>query len=261
MSFHPLVAALVVGPLCALTSSGAAAQTAPTIPPVTAVGVAGGPPITLGTVGPSLREGVVTFSATATVNGQTQDFGVRSIALRRGPRDGWVVVDSQVNPAASAIDTLVLAPRTFATTRRALLAKSAMGDVRLALTFAGDSAKGEMQIGDEKRPLAVADAGSALASDALLILALGRLPLAAGWSARASLLNPVTGGVVPVVLRVSGEEQAVVPAGTLATWVVRADAGAAGVTTYYVEKGGAVARILVSLPQMPGTTVELVRTK
>lgn len=253
---------IVGGAVLSLAATRAGAQGAsPAASPSGAAPTAGAP-VTMAVVAGAVREGQWTYSARATANGQTQDFGTRTVALSRALNAEWLLVDAQQNPAATATDSITLAPGSLAAQRRALHATSPMGNVALAMTFAGDSAKGRMTLGGETRDIAIGAAHSALASDALLLVALPKLPLAEGWTGRAEFLNPIGGGVVPVTLRVTGSERVTVPAGPFDSWVVRADAGAVGgSTTYYVAKHGGVAKISVAVPQMGDAVVELTLTK
>ncbi|HZF67889.1 MAG TPA: hypothetical protein VEZ47_07620 [Gemmatirosa sp.] len=244
---HPLVLAA----LAVAAPSAGGAQAAPRAP------AAPGRPVPLERVGAQLAPGRWTYAARATMNGQTQDVGTRVLTLsRRTP--GWLIVLEEQNPMATSTDSLLLQPDLRAE-RRAVRAQTPQGPATLSLAFSADSIIGSFQAGGQSQPLRVANPRQAAASDAVIMLALGKLPLATGWQGSLDLLNIQNGGIIPLALRVLRSESVTVKAGTFDAWVVEASAGPSQ-TTFWVAKGGPVVRVVATLPQAAGAQIETALT-
>lgn len=240
---RPLAAAA----LAVALPAGARAQGAPAAPP------APPPAIALERVGSQLAPGKWTYAARASMNGQSQDVGTRVLTLsRRTP--GWLVLLEERNPVASSTDSLLLRADLSAE-RRALRADTPQGPATLALAFTADSIIGSFQGGGQTQNVRVGNPRRAAASDGVVMLALAKLPLAAGWSGSVDLLNPQNGGVIPIALRVVRSESVTVKAGTFETWVVEATAGPSQ-STFWVARGGPVVRVVATVPQAPGAQIE-----
>ncbi|MDF1505436.1 hypothetical protein PYV61_20965, partial [Roseisolibacter sp. H3M3-2] len=226
-----------------------AAQAAPAAPAAPAAA----PTVEIGQFAGGLKAGTWTWNARLNANGQTQDFGTRTVTLQKSKQaDEWMLLDAQTNSMMSMSDTLVLSAGDLGPVRRALKIDSPMGAMNLGLTYTADSVKGAVQAPGQSQTIAAKNVKGALSNDAVLLMTLGRLPLAAGWSGRLDLLNPATGATVPLTLRVSGNEKVTVPAGTFDTWVVEMAGGPTPVS-FYVAKDGPVVRTVQSVPQMGGT--------
>lgn len=197
------------------------------------------------------------YTSKATANGQSTDVGSRRLTLERRGAGGWLLLDQLQNPTAEAVDSLHLAGDDLATERRSIHARTLGGTATVTMQFGRDSIVGSVVTPGQTVPLRLSNPRGALASDGVLLVALGRLPLARAWSGTTSLLNPQSGTTVPVALRVTGSESVTVPAGTFDAWVVTANA-AGSATTFWVAKGGPVVRILARGPQMAGGELESV---
>jgi hypothetical protein len=226
-----------------------AAQTAPAAPAAPAAA----PAVQLGQYAGALKAGSWTWSNTLSANGQTQDFGSRTVTLQKGKAgDTWMLLDAQTNAMVSLSDTLVMSSSDLGPVSRSFKMDSPMGAANLALTYTPDSVKGALQAPGQSQTIAAKNVKGALSNDAVLLLALGRMPLATGWTGRLDLLNPANGALLPLTLRVSGTEKVTVPAGTFDTFVVEMTGGPAPVS-YYVSKDGPVVRTVQTVPQMGGT--------
>jgi hypothetical protein len=218
------------------------------------------PTVTFDQVAGSLKPGTWTWSATLNTNGQAQDFGSRTVTLQKSKAgDSWMLLDAQANATVSMSDTLVLSAADLGPMRRSFKMDSPMGSASLALSYTADSVTGALQAPGQNQTIAAKNPKGTLSNDGLLLLALGRLPLAAGWTGQVNMLNPANGGLVPLTLKVTGNEKVSVPAGSFDTWVVDAQGGP-GPVTFYVSKDGPVVRVVQSVPQMGGR-VESVLTK
>jgi hypothetical protein len=228
-----------------------AAQTAPAAPSAPAAAPA--PALQLGQYAGALKAGTWTYSAKLTTNGQTQDFGSRTVTLQKSKAgDTWMLLDAQTNAMVSLSDTLVLATSDLGPLSRSFKMDSPMGAASLALKYTADSVKGALDAPGQSQTIAAKNVKGALSNDAVLLLALGQMPLAAGWTGRLDLLNPASGAVLPLTLRVSGSEKVTVPAGTFDTFVVEMTGGP-GPVSFYVAKDGPVVRTVQAVPQMGGT--------
>lgn len=263
MSLRPILAAAA-----ALVPSLAAAQAAPRpaaptpVPasPSSAVPVPTTPAIPLDRLAAALTPGSWTWTLKMTPAGQAaQDFGSRTLTLARGAAPAqWLIVDAQQNPMSTASDTIVVAAADLATVRRALAVKTPMGDVRMAMQFTADSVTGKLEAPGQTQPIAMRNVPDALANDGLLLVSMGKLPLAAGWSGRLNIVNP-QGGTVSFTYAVTGQEKVTVPAGTFDAWKVEMSGPASA--TLYVARGGPVVRIVQAVPQMGGASIEGVLAK
>ena len=254
-----LLAAGLAAPALALAQTRPAAPATPA-PAASAVPAVEGKPVAIAQLAPSLKAGSWTWSAKLNANGQQQDFGTRTVSLQKGAAaDTWLLLDAQQNPMVTSSDSVVLASADLATVRRALKVQSPMGAITLAMAFTADSVTGALEAPGQKLPIAAANPKGAIVSDGLLLLALGQLPLADGWTGRVDLMNPQNGSVIPLSLVVRRSEKVTVPAGAFDTWVVETT-GAPSTATFFIAKGGPVVRLVASVPQVGGT-VESVLTK
>lgn len=221
---------------------------------------AAAPAVAFDGVARTLKPGTWTWNAKLSANGQSQDFGSRTVTLQKSQAgDTWMLLDAQSNSMVTMSDTLVLASADLASVRRAFKMESPMGSASMALSFTADSVKGALDAPGQSQTIASKNAKGALSNDGVLLLALGQLPLATGWSGQVSMLNPTNGSTIPLTLRVKGDEKVTVPAGSFDTWVVETSGGPTPVT-FYVAKNGPVVRVVQSVPQMGGT-VESVLAK
>lgn len=208
----------------------------------------------------AMKPGTWTWTNKLTKNGQAEDFGSRTLTLQKGTgAASWLLLDAQANPMATMSDSLVLSATDLATMRRALAVQSPMGPITLAMSFTNDSVTGAMAAGGQTQTLALKNVKGAVSSDGMLLLALGRLPLAEGWTARMEMFNPQGGGTIPLTFAVKRSERVTVPAGSFDAWVVETTSGP-GNSTFYVAKGGPVVRIVSAVPQLGGS-VESVLAK
>ena len=217
-------------------------------------------PLALENAAARLKPASWTYASTLTTNAQSQGFGARTISIApakfRGA-DAWLIVDAQQSPVAKAADSLYLGRADLASVRRVTHIAAPMGEILLSMDFTADSVKGELTASGQKQPLAMANTRGAVVGDAVVLAILSALPLAEGWRAELPVLNPQVRGTVPLTLSVSGSEKVTVPAGSFDAWVLHAASGPT-TATYYVAKGGPVVKVVATLPQLGGATVETV---
>ena len=243
MSLRPSLvplAALALTPALARAQRPAAATPAP-------------PRIALDRVAATLAPVTWAYTARARQGTQVQELGRRTLRVpSRAP--GWLVLLQEANQQMSSTDSLYLRPDLTAE-RRAVRAQTPRGPMALTLGFRADSIIGVVEAAGMSQPVRVANPRGALASDAVILLALSKLPLAAGWRGSLDMLNPQTGGVIPFAMRVTRSESVTVPAGSYDAWVVEANAGPA-TTTFWVAKGGPVVKVVATVPDLPGAQIE-----
>jgi hypothetical protein len=217
-------------------------------------------PLALEKAAAAIKAASWTYASTLTTASQSQGFGVRTITLAPAQFRGaaaWLLVDAQQNPIGRAADSLYLGRADLATMRRVTHITAPQGETVLSMDFTADSVKGELTAAGQKQSLAMANARGSVVGDAVVVALLSALPLAEGWSAELPVLNPQARGTVPLTLTVSGSAKVTVPAGSYDTWVLRASSGPTS-ATYYVAKGGPVVKVVATLPQLGGATVETV---
>lgn len=216
-------------------------------------------PIALDRVGPTLQPATWSYRMRAIAQQQSLDLGTRRVALTRGA-PGWMLVVNEQNPTASALDSLSLGA-DLAPRRRVVRARTQRGPATLELTFSGDSVTGAMTppqgVGTVQRIRTTSPKGAA-ASDAVVLVALGRAPLAAGWQGAMTLPDLQSGQGVPLTLRVVRREKVTVPVGAFDAWVVEGTSKA-GRTTYWVAPGTGVVKTVatVTQPNAPRFEAEL----
>ena len=247
MTLHRPLAAAAVLALLPCVARGQA------VPPPPAAPQPAPPVVAMDRVAASLEPVTWSYTARARQSGQVQELGTRTLRLTWRPA-GWLMLLNEQNAQMSSTDSLLLAPDLSAE-RRVVRAQTPRGAMALTLAFGADSIVGTVDMAGQSQPVRVPNPRRALASDALILLALSRLPLAAGWQGTLEMVNAQTGGVIPFVMRVGRSESVTVPAGTFDAWVVDANAGAA-TTTFWVAKGGPVVRIVATVPQLPGAQIE-----
>ena len=208
----------------------------------------------------TFRGGEWSYASTVSANGRTTPFGERTITVAPARYHGaevWLLLDAQQNPMGSAADSLFLGRGDLASIRRVTRVQAPMGEMVLSMDFGADSVTGSLAAGGQSQPVAMANTRGAVAGDAVVLVLLASLPLADGWSATIPVLNPQARGAVALTLTVRGAEQVTVPAGTFDAWVLQAQSGPT-TATYWVAKGGPVVKVVATLPQLGGTTVESV---
>ena len=201
----------------------------------------------------AMKPGTWTWAAKLTANGQTQDFGSRTLTLEKSRvGTGWLMLDAQTNAMVTMSDSLVLAAADLGPVSRSLRMQTPMGEATLAMTFTADSVKGAIAAPGQSQTIATKNVKGALSNDGVLLIGLGKLPLGEKWTGRVELLNPQSGATIPLTLTVKGTEKVTVPAGSFDAWVVES-AGGPSAITFYVAKGGPVVRVVQAVPQMGGT--------
>jgi hypothetical protein len=202
----------------------------------------------------AMKPGTWTWAAKLTANGQQQDFGSRTLTLEKSKvGNGWLLLDAQSNAMVTMSDSLVLGAADLGPVSRSLKMQTPMGEASLAMTFTADSVKGALNAPGQSQTIASKNVKGALSNDGVLLLALGKLPLADAWTGRVELLNPQSGATIPLTLTVKGQEKVTVPAGAFDTWIVESTGGPAALTMYVAKNGGPVVRVVQAVPQMGGT--------
>jgi hypothetical protein len=217
-------------------------------------------PLALDVAARAMKAASWTYASTLTSNGQSQGFGVRTVAVSaskyRGA-DAWLLLDTQQNPMGTAADSLFLGRADLASLRRVTHIAAPMGEMVLTMDFTADSVTGLLTAGGQSQPVAMANTRGSVVGDAVVLAVLSALPLGDGWKGVLPVLNPQARAAVPLTLAVTGSEKVTVPAGTFDAWVLKAESGPT-TATYYVAKGGPVLKVVAQLPQLGGAQIETV---
>ena len=183
------------------------------------------------------------------------------LALSREVKEdggNWVVIESVQTPMGPAVDSAVLDKQTLVLRKRSIK----QGPMAVELAFDGGKASGTVAMGGEPKPVAVDLGGELFADGAGSMDVLALLPLAADYTTTFRNLDVQKQKLALKQLKVVGQEDVTVPAGTFKTWkaeVTSAD-GEPGQTTIWVAADTHRAvKATATLPQMGGAvfTAEL----
>jgi hypothetical protein len=201
--------------------------------------------------GAGLKPGVIKYLRFERVGGgarrRTGSESVELSATRIEGRDAWRVVQRRQIADTEHVETLYVERATLRMLGRTIRVRpyTHYAGITVRQRLIGDSLTGWMQTDSGLgRPIArhLSPASAPYLSDALAPVLLGATTLDDRWRGSLSILGwAVRDGDVsfPARLRVVGEEQVTVPAGTFACWKVTVEAGI-GMQTYWVRKSDGV---------------------
>ena len=156
-----------------------------------------------------------------------------TLSVTSHPAGGWAVVERAELPRGLAVDSARLEARSLVPRERTIQ----QGPLAIALAFADDKATGTITVDGQARPIAARLCGSLFGDGAGAFLAIGRLPLASGFSTTLRHLDVQRAAEALRQLAVLGSEQVSVPAGTFETWKVQVtEEGNANQTMIWIDK-------------------------
>ncbi len=211
----PLAAAFAL-----LAPAGAAAQDTLSTPPPAEPSAPALAFESLG--GDRLAPGSWSYVSSVTRRGATVEVGRRTLTVSptmEGGRPAWLLLGEMTSHGQSFSDTLLVARDDLRPIRQG----AAVGPMTLRLRFSDDSVTGTIELpGTPGEPVALAVPRPPVANSAMLESILTLAPLDSGWEASLGQLvvSPVGTAVLPVTIRVVGEETVTVPAGTFPAWIV-----------------------------------------
>lgn len=206
------------------------------------------------TVTGPLESGSWRYEGRIEVNNQTIPMSVVRTVREEG--DAWVVSDAAKLPFGDASDTTVLDKMRLVSRKRSIK----QGPFSAELSFADAKASGTVTLGSEPKPVAVDLGGELFADGAGAHAALARLPLATGYTVKYRNFDVQRLRVELLQIRVVGQEELTVPAGSFKTWKLeQASAeGAPGLTTIWIAVDSRkVVKTIATIPQMAGGTITL----
>ena len=128
---------------------------------------------------------------------------------------GWLVTDAVKMPMGEAADTTTLDKATLVVRQRSIK----QGPAAIELAFADGKAKGTFAMGGgEPKPIAIDLGGELFADGAGGDAALALLPLAEGYTVSFRNVDLMRQKVALKQLKVVGQEDVSVPAGTFKAW-------------------------------------------
>jgi hypothetical protein len=175
-------------------------------------------------------------------------------------RPAWEVSERRESHAPFAVrvagDSVVVGREAL----QPLRWEAVSGDARFVAAFSNDSVYGGATAPAGRATFTAPAPLPLVTSAGDLDAVLQAAPLAAGWSAGASLLVADMEGarVLPLHLAVTGEETVEVPAGRFDAWVVQATTAGSARTLWVDKRTGLVVRAVEQPPHMPGMIVERV---
>jgi hypothetical protein len=202
----------------------------------------------------SLRAGSTSYQGKIEGGGQTMPLSIAQTIREEGGT--WVVNATAKLPFGDATDTTILDKATLVVRKRMIQ----RGPITIELVFDGGRAKGTMAMGGEPKPVDL-DLGGELFGDgagANEVLAL--LPLADGYLTTFRTFDAQKQKAALKQLKVVGQEDVVVPAGTFKAWKaeITSAEGEPGQTTVWIASDSRkVVKTSATLPQMGGAVVTL----
>ncbi len=200
----------------------------------------------------SLAAGSASYQGKIEAGGQTIP-----IALTRTVKDdgaSWVVTETSKLPMGEGVDTTVLDKATLVPRKRSVK----QGPVAIELSFENGKATGTFAMGGEPKPVSV-DLGGELFGDGAGgqdVLAL--LPLADGYTTTFRNLDMQRQKVALKQLKVVGQEDVTVPAGTFKAWkaeLTSAEGEPGQATLWIAADSRKVVKMSATLPQMGGAVI------
>ena len=174
----------------------------------------------------------------------------------------WRVIEVSSGPMGAANDTLDLDAATLLPVRRSVQ----QGPAVVNLTYSPTGVTGKMSRGGMSMPLDVKVTSPVIESGANAELAVGVLPLKAGYTSMLNIFDMMGGTEKGMTLTVLGKEQVAVAAGTFEAYKVslaNSDGQPDGATTLWVsEDSGRTVKSEVTLPSTMGgglVTTEMVK--
>jgi dipeptidyl aminopeptidase/acylaminoacyl peptidase len=206
----------------------------------------------------ALQPGADSFKVTIQRGEQTINLETSTEVREEGDR--WVVKDSGKTVGGEMTDVVTLEKGSLAVTRRSIR----QGPAAIELDFSGGKATGSMEMGGQKRPIAVDLGGTLFADGAGSYHVLATLPLAEGFKTTFRNFDVQKQKATLKQLEVTGSEQVTVPAGSFDAFKLEITSaeGDPGKTTVWIDKAKRKpVKIVASLPQMGGATLtsELVK--
>jgi dipeptidyl aminopeptidase/acylaminoacyl peptidase len=196
------------------------------------------------------------YQAKIEMGGQTMDVkGTTAVTEEAGS----IVVSENLQIMGQAItDTVTLDPATLAPTRRSL----AQGPVKIDVEYTANRVKGTMSMGGAPKPFELETGGALFAEGASAQVAMGALPLAAGYSVTFRTLDVQRQKVALKQLSVVGIEDMTVPAGTFKAFKleVKSADGDPGSQTIWIDADTRrVVKVVATLPNGATITSELTK--
>ena len=199
----------------------------------------------------SLAAGSASYQAKIEVNGQTMPMSVtRTVKEQSG---GWQIEETAQTPMGPVSDVVLLEKASLALRKRSLK----QGPMSLELAFEGGKATGTMAMAGDPKPVTI-DLGGELFADGASSHVVALLPLAEGYTTTFRNLDVQKQQTALRQLKVLGQEDVTVPAGTFKAWKVEMTSaeGEAGQVVFWVAADThAVVKSATTLPQMGGVVI------
>lgn len=249
-------AAALVQPLVLAPSAGAQGAAAPGAGGPAAAGAA--PAMVTAANAARLKPGRWTYVTRLMGAGPPNRLGFRTLELREATYGGapaWRLVDSRQLATVTLADTLYLSRSDLTPLHRAMHAPGSDATTDFArdsirATFGGEEGEAHAALAAEPRVLA-----NLYLLEALVAVS----PLDAAWrgSARLAAIGRDGAGIVPIVLRTTGEERVPIPDGPADCWVLSLDVGKGGQRLWVRKSDGVVVKERIPVMGMANTELEL----
>jgi dipeptidyl aminopeptidase/acylaminoacyl peptidase len=199
----------------------------------------------------TLAAGSAAYQAKIEVNGQTIPMAITHTVKEEN--GAWVVSETAQTPMGPVTDVIVLDKASLALRKRSVK----QGPVAIELAFDGGKASGTMAMGGDPKPVAI-DLGGELFADGASSHVVALLPLAEGYTTTFRNLDVQKMKPELRQLKVLGQEDVTVPAGTFKTWkaeLTSAEGEAGQVVFWIAADTHTVVKSATTLPQMGGAVI------
>lgn len=205
-----------------------------------------------------LQPGTDSFKSKIEAGPQTINIELTTEIREEG--DNWVITDRAKTPMGDVSDVVTIEKASLKVLKRSLH----QGPAAIEIEFSGGKASGNLEMGGQKRPIAVDLGGDLFADGAGAYHVLATLALAEGFKTTFRNFDVQKQKATLKQLEVTGSEQVSVSAGTFDAFKVEISSaeGEPGKTTVWISKSTRKpVKIVASLPQMGGATLtsELVK--
>ncbi|MBX6333326.1 MAG: hypothetical protein IRY91_15880, partial [Gemmatimonadaceae bacterium] len=191
-------------------------------------------------------------------NGPPSRLGFRTLELSEASWHGtpaWLLVDSRQLATVTLAESLYVARNDLSPLYRVLHAPGS--DV--SATYGADSIRTAFDDSTGHTVVAMASAPAVLGNMYLLELLIGGAPLHVGWAGRAdwAVASREQSSIVPVTMRVTGDETVLAPDGSFDCWLVEMAVGRSTERLWVRKSDGVVVRERLPVVGMAGAEIEL----
>jgi dipeptidyl aminopeptidase/acylaminoacyl peptidase len=208
----------------------------------------------VGTPKPAVDLAPFTANYKTVINAGGQTINMDATSAVKEENGAWVASETMKTPMGEVLDQTTIEKGTLIVRKRIVK----QGPVAIDLAFDAGKATGTVNMGGQSKPVDVDMGGSLFADGAGTFATIAALPLADGYATTFRNFNVQSQKPTVKQLKVIGQEEITVPAGTFKTWKVEqssADGEPGNVTLWVAQDSRKVVKVSAVLPQMGGAVL------